>query len=105
MKRKIRLTENDLHRIVKESVKRIIREAYTDDDSLMDDMAFYNIYGNQSQYPANDGLEPFEGELAMTAQYDDDEYNLAMQDPEYFFDGKDEIYRSKMPGDYRTKKI
>ena len=27
MKRKIRLTERDLHRIVKESVKRVIREA------------------------------------------------------------------------------
>ena len=36
MKQRIRLTESDLHRIVKESVKRILRENNTDLDKLKD---------------------------------------------------------------------
>ena len=111
-KKLIRLTESDLHRIVKESVKRIIREDEVSDDEYWENVAkknaehdFYNEYGNQSQYPAYEYIRPFEGELGMTAQYDEDDYNERMNDydPEYFLDGKDEIYLSKKPGDYRTK--
>ena len=97
---KIRITEAELQGIIQESVKKIIKEAIDDREEL----AFYNNYGNQSQYPANDFLEPYDGELGMTAQYDDDEVKFAMMDdPEYFLDGKDPIYHSKKPGDYRTK--
>jgi hypothetical protein len=35
MRQKIRLTEGDLHRIVKESVKRILRETYTGDETYV----------------------------------------------------------------------
>lgn len=100
-KKLIRLAESDLHRIVKESVKRIIREGLYDNEQ-----DFYNKFGNQSQYPANEFMPPFEGELSMTAQYSPEDYERRMSDwdPEYFLDGKDEIYKSKRPGDYRTKK-
>ena len=100
-KKLVKLTESDLHRIVKESVNRIIREGLYDDEQ-----DFYNEFGNQSQYPAYEYIEPFDGELAMTAQYDNDDYEKRMSDwdPEYFLHGKDEIYRSKKPGDYRTNK-
>ena len=99
-KKTIRLTESDLHRIVEESVKKIIREYINDHEEL----AFYNNYGNQSQYPAHDFLTPDDGELGMTAQYDDNEIKDAMSfDPEYFLNGKDPIYHSKKLGDYRTR--
>ena len=112
-KKLIRLTESDLHRIVKESVKKIIREDEISDDEYWENVAkeqeehdFYNEYGNQSQYPAYEYIGPFEGELGMTAQYDEDDYNERMRDydPEFFLDGQDPIYRSKKPGDYRTEK-
>jgi hypothetical protein len=100
-KKLIRLTESDLHRIVKESVNRIIREGLYDNEQ-----DFYNEFGNQSQYPAYEYMPQFEGELSMTAQYSPEDYERRMSDwdPEYFLDGKDEIYKSKLPGDYRTKK-
>ena len=84
--------------------KNRIGESVNEGVDDREELAFYNNYGNQSQYPANDFLEPYGGELGMTAQYDDDEVKLAMMDdPEYFLDGKDPIYHSKKPGDYRTK--
>lgn len=100
MKKIVRLTEGDLHRIVKKSVNRIIREM--DDD--WDEQEFYNEYGNQSQYPAYRYMKPDEGELGMTAQYDDEDIDKRFSDydPEYFLDGKWDVYRSKMPGNYCT---
>ena len=122
-KKIIRLTESDLRRIVKESVKKIIREDEIDANDFDEDdfdedeywaneareeeeHEFYNLYGNQSQYPAYEYAGPFEGELGLTAQYDEDDYNERMNDydPEYFLDGQDPVYRSKKPGDYRTNK-
>jgi len=102
MKKIVRITEGDLHRIVKKSVNRIIREM--DDDWDEDEHEFYNEYGNQSQYPAYRYMEPDEGELGMTAQYDDEDIDkrLSDYDPEYFLNGKDDVYRSKMPGNYCT---
>lgn len=159
----IRLTESDLHRIVKEAVNTILNEVgetdkgqyllgrlagrnsiydYDKYNDVMDyakqkrngdenklgrftkgfhdeenkirdgwrrtreERDFYNEFGNQSQYPANEFMPPFEGELSMTAQYSPEDYERRMSDwdPEYFLDGKDEIYKSKLPGDYRTKK-
>ena len=115
-KRVVRLSEGDLHRIVKKSVNRILQESYEDDEkyftSFMSPEEFrerteqdmYNFYGNQSQYPAYEYLPPFEGELGMTAQYNDEDRDRRMSDydPEYFLDGRDDIYRSKMPGNYST---
>lgn len=45
MKRKIRLTESDLHRIVKESVNRVLRESEYDD--LEFDETAYDRKGNE----------------------------------------------------------
>lgn len=114
-KQLIRLTESDLHRIVKEAVNTILNEEdfHDEESEIMDgwrkareEREFYNEFGNQSQYPANEFMPPFEGELSMTAQYSPEDYERRMSDwdPEYFLDGKDEIYKSKLPGDYRTKK-
>ena len=41
MKRRIRLTENDLHRIIKRSVNRVLREAEYDDQNNYDSMSVY----------------------------------------------------------------
>ena len=102
MKKIIRLTEGDLHRIVKKSVNRVLREM--DDDWDEQEQEFYNEYGNQSQYPAYEYIPPAEGELGMTAQYSDEERDARMSDydPEYFLDGRYDDYRSKMPGNYCT---
>jgi len=40
MKRRIRLTESDLHRVIKESVKRILREEYKDPFNFFPDEDF-----------------------------------------------------------------
>lgn len=45
MKRKIRLTEQDMHRIVKETVNRLLREN-TDDDELWDELEAAGATGN-----------------------------------------------------------
>lgn len=52
MKQRIRLSEGKLHRIIKESVKRILRE-YSDDYGIESDDEFYATYGNPSQYIRN----------------------------------------------------
>lgn len=54
-KRLIRLTEGDLHKIIKESVKKVLREAYLDGDTerIESDGDFYGAYGNPSQYIRN----------------------------------------------------
>ena len=111
-KRIIRLTEGDLHRIVKKSVNRILRESYEDYLASLSPEEFrerteqdmYNVYGNQSQYPAYEYIPPAEGELGMTAQYSDEDRDRRMSDydPEYFLDGRYDDYRSKMPGNYCT---
>jgi hypothetical protein len=112
MKKIIRLTEGDLHRIVKKSVNRVLRESYKDFLASLSPEEFrerteqdmYNLYGNQSQYPAYEYGPPFEGELGMTAQYDDEDRDRRMSDydPECFLDGREDVYRSKMPGNYCT---
>jgi hypothetical protein len=108
----IKLNESDLHKIVKESVNRILRENYEDFLASLSPEEFrerteqdmYNVYGNQSQYPGYDYMPPLEGELGMTAQYSDEERDARMHDydPEYFLDGRYDDYRSKMPGNYCT---
>lgn len=37
MKKVIRLTENDIHRIVKNSVKRVLKEGFEDEDDFVDE--------------------------------------------------------------------
>ena len=45
MKKVIRLTENDLHRIVKESVKRVVMEGSFDDfDGYDNDLDYDTVY-------------------------------------------------------------
>jgi hypothetical protein len=63
MKRIIRLTESDLHRIVKESVNKILKEVkgYTYDPT---DGRYYDKYGNaEDDYPEeeDDGKEDMYG--------------------------------------------
>ena len=58
MKQIIRLTESDLHRVVKESVNRILGElkGFTYDPT---DGRYYDKWGNEPEYDEDTG-EPFD---------------------------------------------
>lgn len=45
MKKVVRLTETELHRIINESVRDILCEVYTDDDELQDELAAVGARG------------------------------------------------------------
>jgi hypothetical protein len=57
MKKIIRLTESDLHKIVKESVQRILKEGVPDPSDFLDQDPFYDNYfdedGNEYDYEGN----------------------------------------------------
>lgn len=57
MKKIIRLTESDLHKIVKESVHRILKEGVPDPSDFLDQDPFYDNYfdedGNEYDYEGN----------------------------------------------------
>jgi hypothetical protein len=55
MKQIIRLTESDLHRIVKESVNRIIREWNGDRDINPEDDKLWDEYDNNPYYETDNG--------------------------------------------------
>lgn len=59
MKRTIRLSENKLHNIIKESVKLVLREAYEDKISHIDDA--FDFYANK----VSDGQQLSNEQLAQ----------------------------------------
>ena len=61
MKRRIRLTEGDLHRIVKESVNRVLRETSERDAELAQAMRDNGITPNQ-YYETYSDYDDMEGE-------------------------------------------
>ena len=72
-KKIIRLTENDLHRIVKESVKRILREE--DRDDSIDDYDWQDIYSSYydsglGKDEPNNMAKKFETDMT----FDEDDY-------------------------------
>lgn len=69
MKKIIRLTESDLHKIVKESVQRILKEGVPDPSDFLDQDPFYANYFDE------DGVEyDFEGNPIEEPEFDPDEY-------------------------------
>lgn len=71
MKKVIRLTESDIHRIVKESVKKILREEFDQENHIYSEKEMKWLYDNQ------DGLSPLQQKVlnagmwvrAMQANY------------------------------------
>ena len=71
MKRVIRLTESDIHRIVKESVRKILREEFDQENHIYSEKEMKWLYDNQ------DGLSPLQQKVlnagmwvrAMQANY------------------------------------
>jgi len=71
MKKIIRLTESDIHRIVKESVKKILREEFDQENHIYSEKEMKWLYDNQ------DGLSPLQQKVlnagmwvrAMQANY------------------------------------
>ena len=71
MRKVIRLTENDIHRIVKESVKKILREEFDQENHIYSEKEMKWLYDNQ------DGLSPLQQKVlnagmwvrAMQANY------------------------------------
>ena len=47
MKQVVRLTESDLHRIIKESVRRILREEFSEEDIVPGYVHYYDAKGRQ----------------------------------------------------------
>ena len=71
MKKVIRLTESDIHRIVKESVRKILREEFDQENHIYSEKEMKWLYDNQ------DGLSPLQQKVlnagmwvrAMQANY------------------------------------
>ena len=95
MKQRIRLTESDLHKIVKESVKRILNEVEFGGESL---------HGNNPEdwaamrYVRNDRID-HEGDAGL---YDDDEsgYFRNLRNWERNGDNESELLDKMYPDDY-----
>jgi len=71
MRKVIRLTESDIHRIVKESVRKILREEFDQENHIYSEKEMKWLYDNQ------DGLSPLQAKVlnagmwvrAMQANY------------------------------------
>lgn len=130
MKRTIRLTESDLHRIVAESVRRLIREHDPDEPDygpygdMYGDM--YDAYSVIRQYENESAIEMYfipsksqlvfdepdeEGELneyyytiiIIPKLNPIDEYGLELEDLDYAFDvGSNTQYRRQLEEQYGT---
>lgn len=108
-KKLIRLTESDLHRIVKESVNRILKE-YSDDYGIESDYDFYGTYGNPSQYIRNseadfDGqagrsrdLFPYKRGLASLSAQSEKPKEWRGDDLQFVDEPDDEAWSSKING-------
>lgn len=108
-KKIIRLTESDLHRIVKESVNRILKE-YSDDYGIESDYDFYGTYGNPSQYIRNseadfDGqagrsrdLFPYKRGLASLSAQSEKPKKWRGDDLQFVDEPDDEAWSSKING-------
>jgi len=71
MKKRIRLTEGDLHRIVKQSVKKILREMEEDEDG------FYILYSPEVGY-LNGTYEDLESAKEAFMEYDGEYEDLTV---------------------------
>lgn len=67
MKKLIRLTESDLKRIVKNTVKRIIREDFSDDEDLKD---YHTFTPNRSKYYRDETEDNYMGGIGDDDSYD-----------------------------------
>ena len=71
MKKIIRLTESDLHQIVKESVNRILKEGVPDPSDFLSQDPYYDNYFDEN------GVEyDFEGNPIEDDEFDDDMYYM-----------------------------
>ena len=90
MKKVIRLTESDLHRIIKESVKRILKEDTTFDnhiaDKIFDDMVQKGLYRRMNNQMYVDwimnsyGLKENQRNVAEMVADKLDNYRMSMED-------------------------
>ena len=76
MKRTIRLTESDLHRIVKESVKRVLREwdEYNEYDSDAKEKRFF--VADEGGYANAFAVDMFDGEGWLEGHENEEGYNI-----------------------------
>ena len=90
MKKIIRLTESDLHRIIKESVKRVLKEDTTFDnhiaDKIFDDMVQKGLYRRMNNQMYVDwimnsyGLKENQRNVAEMVADKLDNYRMSMED-------------------------
>ena len=90
MKKIIRLTESDLHRIIKESVKRVLKEDTTFDnhiaDKIFDDMVQKGLYRRMNNQMYVDwimdsyGLKESQRNVAEMVADKLDNYRMSMED-------------------------
>lgn len=129
MKRRIRLTESDLHRIVAESVRRLIREHDPDDPDYGQYGDMYDAYYAIKQYENESSIEMYyipsknqlvfdepdeEGEwndyyyvVVITPKFTErDEYGFEMEDVDYSFDtGNDKELKKQLEEHYGAEVI
>jgi hypothetical protein len=113
MKKRIRLTEGDLHRIVKESVKRVLREMKGDDlegQDLYDYVDSLNLNGEPDEEWSFDDWEQPEDEY-LTNPFDANtvgEYNFAATTKDMnnrTFGRIAQDRHPQVPSDYGAKKV
>ena len=89
MRRRIRLSERDLHRVIKESVKRVLKEDFHDSDA---GKAYQDMMNQLNALRVKAGIvaELFDKEnnqrgfeIASTIQHTIDDLNVRLQQSEY----------------------
>ena len=73
MKKLVRLTENDLHKIVKESVKRVLREAVEEEDE-----SFYFLYSPEVGFIDGTECDSYEEVASLFNEHNDDYEDLTI---------------------------
>lgn len=73
MKKLVRLTEGDLHRIIENSVKRVLRESVYDDYDEYEDEPYLSADANQNVWD-DEGRYGMDAQLEPGEDDDDDGY-------------------------------
>ena len=79
-KQLIRLTEGDLHNIIKESVSKILKEYFDDFD---DNLLYADPYYGEEQYPSDNAYMSYDNDGYNNPTNDDEIEVVAVEDTEY----------------------
>lgn len=96
MKRKIRLTESDLHRVIKESVKKVLKESMNPDQFVI-----VSAWDNRHYKPYSKLIEYYADAMVST-KYDGNVFILPKNEVYSFLDDMSNIEIYKIPDSIQT---